>query len=113
MYTNFLRSALYNCDSNSSFTFSFYDVDFLHDLSKIGIITKSSQKGRYEFVAPIMRIFMSQRLFTAPTNLPRSPSETFDEFLMRSIERMCLSTLHNSFGKGVTSRLLERTWQME
>ncbi|RUS22669.1 hypothetical protein BC937DRAFT_87947 [Endogone sp. FLAS-F59071] len=110
---SFLRSALYKCDSNSSFTASLDDDDFLHDLSKIGIITKSSQQGRYEFVAPIMRIFMSQRLFTAPTNLPKSPLETFDEFLMRSIERMCPSTLRNSFGKGVTGRLLERTWQME
>ncbi|GBC46001.2 P-loop containing nucleoside triphosphate hydrolase [Rhizophagus irregularis DAOM 181602=DAOM 197198] len=57
------------------------------------------------------RIYSHNYLFKAPLNVNQSPSSTFDEFLLRTIERMSSSTLKESLGKG--SYLYERTWQME
>ncbi|PKB93569.1 hypothetical protein RhiirA5_483225 [Rhizophagus irregularis] len=58
-----------------------------------------------------MRSVLSNYLFKAPLNVNQSPSSTFDEFLLRTIERMSSSTLKESLGK--RSYLYERTWQME
>ncbi|CAI2164812.1 18489_t:CDS:2, partial [Funneliformis geosporum] len=46
-----------------------------------------------------------------PLNFNQSPANTFDEFLVRTVERVSPSTLKNSFGRG--SYLYERGWQME
>src|SRR5437764_6355026 len=45
--------------------------------------------------------------------MQNSPTKTFDEFLVWTIERISSSVLKNSFGQGYDSYLLERTWQME
>ncbi|CAG8595372.1 1188_t:CDS:1 [Paraglomus occultum] len=45
--------------------------------------------------------------------MQNSPTKTFGEFLVRTIERMRPSVLRDSFGRGVDDCLLERTWQME
>jgi len=45
--------------------------------------------------------------------MPNLSLKNFDEFVLRTIERMRPSVLYNSFGRGADDRLLERTWQME
>ncbi|CAG8814776.1 1029_t:CDS:2, partial [Cetraspora pellucida] len=70
-----------------------------------------------KFSAPIMRVVLSYYLFTSPVKFKSLPAKTFDEFLLRTIERMSPSILSESFGKGAksgpNSHLYERSWQME
>ncbi|RUS18037.1 hypothetical protein BC937DRAFT_89207 [Endogone sp. FLAS-F59071] len=72
---DFLRYALCICDSNSSFNASFKHRKLVKSLSKIGIIVRNSE-DRFQFTAPIMQIIMSQRLFTALTHFPDTPSNS-------------------------------------
>ncbi|PKY60909.1 hypothetical protein RhiirA4_412839, partial [Rhizophagus irregularis] len=67
----------------------------------MGLITTiNTNDERLTFSAPIMRSVLSNYLFKAPLNVNQSPSSTFDEFLLRTIERMSSSTLKESLGKG-------------
>ncbi|CAB4476615.1 unnamed protein product [Rhizophagus irregularis] len=105
----FIRSKL--LQPNTPFSGSLLDP-VIKKFIKMGLITTiNTNDERLTFSAPIMRSVLSNYLFKAPLNVNQSPSSTFDEFLLRTIERMSSSTLKESLGKG--SYLYERTWQME
>ncbi|CAG8592147.1 4995_t:CDS:2, partial [Acaulospora colombiana] len=82
---------------------------------KMGLFSTFDSDERIQFSAPITRVILSHYLFTAPVNFKSLPARTFDEFLVRTIERMSPSKLSESIGKGYgdNSHLYERSWQME
>ncbi|CAG8505027.1 10504_t:CDS:2 [Acaulospora colombiana] len=82
---------------------------------KMGLFSTVDINEQIQFSAPIMRVILSHHLFTAPVNFKSLPAETFEEFLVRTIERMSPSKLYKSFGKGygANSHIYERNWQME
>ncbi|RUP43182.1 hypothetical protein BC936DRAFT_137507 [Jimgerdemannia flammicorona] len=82
----------------------------LHFLESGLLIINPEEK--FQFAAPIMRIFLVKSLFKARVDIQLSPSTTFDEFLLRSIERMSPSILRNSLRRG-SFQLHERSLQME
>ncbi|PKC55118.1 hypothetical protein RhiirA1_446908 [Rhizophagus irregularis] len=107
--TEFIRNKL--LQPNTPFSGNLLDP-VIKKFIKMGLITTiNTNDERLTFSAPIMRSVLSNYLFKAPLNVNQSPSSTFDEFLLRTIERMSSSTLKESLGKG--SYLYERTWQME
>ncbi|PKC00883.1 hypothetical protein RhiirA5_427567 [Rhizophagus irregularis] len=107
--TEFIRNKL--LQPNTPFSGNLLDP-VIKKFIKMGLITTiNTNDERLTFSAPIMRSVLSNYLFNAPLNVNQSPSSTFDEFLLRTIERMSSSTLKESLGKG--SYLYERTWQME
>ncbi|KAF8426729.1 hypothetical protein EV426DRAFT_592582 [Tirmania nivea] len=70
-----------------------------------------------QFAAPLVRVVLGRKLFTArmslrSRSLSRSDTE-LDAFIMLSIERMRQSTLQHSLSHNGTTnaRLLERQWQ--
>nr|CAG8433002.1 7452_t:CDS:2 [Entrophospora candida] len=110
----FLHRLLLKCDPDS--TFEFIDCignPTIEIFLKIGIIIEDYSYEKMYFAAPIMRIVLSNQLFTAPVNMQNLPTKTFDELLVWTIERISSSVLKNSFGQGYDSYLLEQTWQME
>lgn len=107
--TRFIRDRL--LQPNAPFSGSLLDP-VVKKFIKMGLITTiDTNDERLMFSAPIMRSILSNYLFKAPLNVNQSPTATFDEFLVRTIERMSPSTLKESLGKG--TYLYERTWQME
>ncbi|GBC49492.1 uncharacterized protein OCT59_015739 [Rhizophagus irregularis] len=105
----FIRNKL--LQPNTPFSGSLLDP-VIKKFIRMGLITTiNTNDERLTFSAPIMRSVLSNYLFKAPLNVNQSPSSTFDEFLLRTIERMSSSTLKESLGK--RSYLYERTWQME
>ena len=110
--SDFLRRVFLSCDSESvCHVDPDLDEDMVRRFIKSGLLARNN--SGLQFAAPIMRVMLGQRLFTARVSDPYS-STTFDEFLIRAIERMSTYALKRSLGRGaIRNRLLERTWQME
>jgi hypothetical protein len=100
----FIRNVLLNDQVGSSLP-----LNITKNFIKTGLFVWDSEQ--VQFTAPIFRIVLSHHLFTS--QLAKDPTPDFEEFLKRTIERMSPSTLINSYGGGIDSHLLERTWQME
>ncbi|CAG8680620.1 6335_t:CDS:1, partial [Paraglomus brasilianum] len=80
-----------------------------------GIITHVAGECM-QFAAPIMRIMLGQRLFYAPASLclKLPAARNFEDFLLRSIERMQPSVLQESLSRrDADAPLLEWAWQVE
>ncbi|KAF8430341.1 hypothetical protein EV426DRAFT_708519 [Tirmania nivea] len=108
--TELLRRILLLCDAESCVSVDLIADPATYNFVRSGILTMVDNK--FQFSAPIMRMILIHRLFTAPGGSLRSESISFQEFLIRTIERMDPSMLQTSLGLRQTSRLLERTWQM-
>ena len=114
----FLRSAFYSCDSASTFRVDLDDRGFAESVAKFvrsGLVTHAGN-NRMQFAAPLMRIVLGQRLFTAQLTITDKPRDTdFYAFLRLSIQRMRPSVLRKSMshGSGADAALYERMWQME
>lgn len=108
--TELLRRILLLYDAESCVSVDLIADSATYNFVRTGILTMVDNK--FQFSAPIMRMILIHRLFTAPGGSLRSESISFQEFLIRTIERMDPSMLQTSLGLGQTSRLLERTWQM-
>ncbi|KAF8453927.1 hypothetical protein BGX38DRAFT_366277 [Terfezia claveryi] len=108
--TELLRRILLLCDAESCVSVDLIANPATYNFVRSGILTMVDNK--FQFSAPIMRMILIHLLFTAPGGSLRSESISFQEFLIRTIERMDPSMLQTSLGLGQTSRLLERTWQM-
>lgn len=108
---SFLRNVLYQCDSKSSFNVDIWDPN-ARPFFKSGLFTTVLTQDQAQFAAPIMQIVLCHRLFAASGG-PKQM--TFEEFLLRTIERMRPSILRQSLGRGSgsLSHLHEVTWQME
>ncbi|CAG8559314.1 4284_t:CDS:2, partial [Paraglomus occultum] len=82
-----------------------------------GLKLKQAGNGscNWQFAAPLVRVILGQRLFTAPATLSNLPkANDFENFLVMSICRMRPPILRESLGKErLNSRLYERSWQME
>ncbi|RIB30187.1 hypothetical protein C2G38_2136492 [Gigaspora rosea] len=118
----FIRNKLLINRDESSFSVGHESYLVAKNLVRIGLFTMDS--GRVQFTAPIIRIVLCHRLFTS-SNLKLYTTD-FDEFLIRSIERMRPSKLSNLLGRGWSencktvqtgaksdSCFFERSWQME
>ncbi|CAG8471478.1 20193_t:CDS:2 [Racocetra fulgida] len=107
------RKLLYQ--SNAPFHADYVLNPVVKKFVKIGLFSTVGPNEQMQFSAPIMRVIPSHYLFTAPIKLGPSPTRTFDEFLMRTIELMSAYNLHQSLGNGCgnNSYLYERSWQME
>ncbi|KAF8456329.1 hypothetical protein BGX38DRAFT_1257701 [Terfezia claveryi] len=108
--TKLLREILLLCDAESCISVELIDDQATYNFVRSGILTIVDNK--FQFSAPIMRMILINQLFTAPGGTLRSESISFQEFLIRTIERMDPSMLQTSLGLGQRSRLMERTWQM-
>ncbi|KAF0413854.1 crinkler family protein [Gigaspora margarita] len=118
----FIRNKLLINRDESSFSVNYESNLVAKNFVRTGLFAMDS--GQIQFNAPIMRIVLCHRLFTY-SGLKLCTTD-FDEFLIRSIERMRPSKLSNSLGRGWSencktvqtgaksdSRLFERSWQME
>ncbi|RUP45803.1 hypothetical protein BC936DRAFT_147715 [Jimgerdemannia flammicorona] len=111
----FLRDALCSVDPDSTFipkmniepTMSIIE-NFLYS----GLITYAD-KGGMQFPAPLVRVILGQRLYSAPMSISNEQDKAIDftSFLCRSIERMRPSVLRKQLK--MDQRLYERAWQME
>jgi len=113
----FLRYALNNCDRRSAFKmppqgWSPDQQKFLIQFLKRGLFIEV-RSATYEFALPLLRMTMARRL----TEAPIEPTSTFEEFLLRSIERMSSKALRDTYSIGTAetsdSAVLERQWQNE
>ena len=110
--TSLLRDLMYICDQESAVRLDVISRPESKRFFKCGLLV--SMKGKVYFVAPFMRIVLGHFLFTVPGGDIHAPV-SFDEFVLRIIERMDSRQLRNSIGVGrdQQSALLERQWQME
>ncbi|KAF8454735.1 hypothetical protein BGX38DRAFT_1267665 [Terfezia claveryi] len=106
--TELLRRILLYCDAESRVRVDPITEPATYNFVRSGILTIVDNK--FQFSAPIMRMILINRLFTAPGGTLRSESISFQEFLIRTIERMDPSMLQKSLGLGQTFRLLEMGW---
>ena len=111
--SNLLRDLLYNCDQESRVSLDINARPEAKTFFKCGLLVLI--EGKIQFTAPFMRIVLVHHLPTIPGGQIESPCITFDEFLLRAIERMNSEVLRNSLsvGKDYNSALLERQLQME
>ncbi|CAG8453033.1 4396_t:CDS:1, partial [Paraglomus occultum] len=111
--SEFLSKIFLSCDSESFCNVGVDSNPVAKSFFKLGLLTTINHRSL--FTAPIMRIVLGHCLFTVSGGSKSSPAITFDEFVMRTIERMKPSILSKSLGRGTDqeSYLLERTWQME
>jgi hypothetical protein len=111
--SQFLREVFLSCDSESSFDDNLdLNESTRRKFLKSGLLASSGRGLQLQFAAPIMRTILGRLLFaTTRVSNPSNPT-TFNEFMTRTIERMSPSALAKSLGRGVNSRLLERSWQM-
>ncbi|CAG8753394.1 7276_t:CDS:1 [Ambispora leptoticha] len=110
--TQFLKTAYDTLDDDSTFVVDTKTAEMqeaLRRLTRSGLVTYSG-RSRLQFAAPIVRIIMGQRLYTAPLDLETS-NGSFEAFLQTSIERMRPSELRKSLSHGTNLRLIERAWQ--
>ncbi|CAG8566911.1 9009_t:CDS:2 [Ambispora leptoticha] len=107
----FIRNILLFSQIKVPFSVNYNSDPISKSFIKAGVFAMVDEK--IQFTAPIMRIILSHRLFTSPIR-SRSPVTSFDDFLLRTIERMSPSKLFKSLGKSAepNSRLFERSWQM-
>lgn len=104
--SRFLREVFLSCDSESIF-----DANLYLNAStrrKSGLLAGSSRG--LQFAAPITGTILGQLLFATARVSNLSNPTTFNEFMTRTIERMSPSVLAKSLGRGMNSRLLERSW---
>jgi len=111
----FLRNAYHQVDSDSTFTIDSNNTQTYNAAQKFkrsGLITEAWGGSRMQFAAPLMRVVLGSKLFTAHISLTRSAND-FDTFLLLTLERMRPSTLRESLSHngGVAARLIERQWQ--
>lgn len=108
--SQFIRQALVSCDSESICNMEWTLNQHVEPFFKSGLFILINEQ--LQFTAPIMRMALGQYLFTASGCSSHLCATNFEEFMIRSIERMRPSVLRNSLGRG-TGYLLERTWQFE
>jgi hypothetical protein len=111
-----LRKAFMGCDSNSEFSVDSdnpWELDILDKYLHSGLLVKND--SNFQFTAPLMRITLGHFLFRAKIiqETDTRESNSFEEFLFRSIERMRPSVLCKSLSRSHNGSLLERAWQME
>lgn len=117
MEEQFLRDALLHLDDESTFprnSDGFEEI--ITKFRRCGLLI-DARTNRLQFAAPLVRIFLMDRLFTASLHLRKSlvRASDFDAFLRLSIERIRPSALRESLSRGSyeNSRLYERAWQQE
>ncbi|CAB4442675.1 unnamed protein product [Rhizophagus irregularis] len=114
--SRFLRNTLNTCDKNSMFH---VDMD-IPSVSSIvnkyihsGLIAQT--KNGLQFAVPLMQSILGFHLYSVPYNKRYHllDDTSFEEFLLRSLERMRPSVLKNSLSKASDSRLVDQVWQNE
>ncbi|CAG8596882.1 1962_t:CDS:2 [Dentiscutata erythropus] len=113
--SEFIRRKILYYQNNVPFSADYAVSPVVKKFIKIGLFSTIGPNEQIQFTAPIMRVILSHYLFTAPLNFESLPARTFDEFLLRTIERMNPDNLRQLLGKGCDndSYLYERSWQME
>ncbi|CAG8774817.1 9208_t:CDS:2, partial [Cetraspora pellucida] len=115
--SEFIRKKLIFYQTSNPFPADCISYPVTKKFIKLGLFSTIDSNEQIQFSAPIMRVILSQRLFTSPVNFGSLPAKTFDEFLMRTIERMNPSKLSESFGKGYAETYgnlgNNLSWQME
>src|SRR5262249_24604084 len=85
--TRFLRKALCEMDPQSTFPVDMNNetvAQIVRDFKHSGLVTQTDNVvgGRLQFAAPLVRVMLGQRLFTAPASLSELPkADDFMEFL--------------------------------
>ncbi|CAB4395377.1 unnamed protein product [Rhizophagus irregularis] len=117
--SRFLRNALNRCDKNSTFH---VDMDIPNASPIVNKYIHSGlnvqTKNRFQFTAPLMRSVLGIHLYSVPYDKRYHLLDdgSFEEFLLRSLERMKSSVLRSSLSKAsdkFDSRLVEQMWQNE
>ncbi|RPB23149.1 hypothetical protein L211DRAFT_850154 [Terfezia boudieri ATCC MYA-4762] len=107
--SQFIRDAFLSCDSKSICKIAWNTDSVAKAFFKSGLLTQI--EGWLQFTAPIMRTTLGLYLFSKGRS-SQLHTTNFEEFILRTIERMRPSILKNSLGRG-TDYLLERIWQFE
>ena len=87
-------------DSSSTFPINKSNADVLQivqDFTCCGIVTQTHNESRPQFAAPMVRITLTNRLFTEPCDLFRA--QDFEHFLEINIRRMRLFALRESLSR--------------
>ncbi|CAG8518293.1 3254_t:CDS:2 [Funneliformis caledonium] len=109
-----IRDMIYTTRNGITSNFEF-ENPIIKNFLKIGLLVKDVNSTQPKFTAPILLIILSHHMIDSNLkSLQRDPtSQDFNEFLIRSIERMSQHILLESYGRGVNSRLYEAGWQNE